>query len=218
MMGRQSNNANAQREQILQQLNTSYKIYVELKGNLREGIQVSTHYIHFTDHDLQFYTNLQDILKQFGRKCEDFAFARQTEKQDLLKYSFIIHLIFTHYLPVTLRRKAQPQQSQQPQPQYNPYQQPQQPQQQPVFTQAPYIQQPTYYNPQMPHVAPLMPGGWQPNMKAVYQQPPPPTYQQPQPYPPQQQPPPTYQQPPYNQQPYPPPYGQGYPNQPPYRK
>jgi hypothetical protein len=106
MMGRQSNNANAQREQILQQLNTSYKIYVELKGNLREGIQVSTHYIHFTDHDLQFYTNLQDILKQFGRKCEDFAFARQTEKQDLLKYSFIVHLIFTHYFPVTLRRKA----------------------------------------------------------------------------------------------------------------
>lgn len=31
---------NAQREQVLQQLNTAFKVYTELKSNLTEGIQV----------------------------------------------------------------------------------------------------------------------------------------------------------------------------------
>ena len=39
MSRRQSNNSTAQREQVLQQLNTAHKIYMELKNNLREGIQ-----------------------------------------------------------------------------------------------------------------------------------------------------------------------------------
>ncbi len=40
MAAKQKGNANAQREQVLQQLHTAFKVYSELKGNLGEGIQV----------------------------------------------------------------------------------------------------------------------------------------------------------------------------------
>lgn len=89
---RQVDNINAQREQILQQLNTSFKVYGELKGNLK----YEHSYINLTNfirEGIQFYTNFQEILKHFERKCADFAFARKTEKQDLLKYRF-------HFFPL----------------------------------------------------------------------------------------------------------------------
>jgi len=152
-----SSDQSAQREQILQRLNTAFKIYNELKDHLREGIQ--------------FYSNFQELLKQFNRKCEDFMFARQTEKQDLLKQLQVQATGFNE--------ASHPPQS--------------------------------YPQPTAPPGS--VPGGWQPNMKPVYQQPhtpqayphPPQGYQQP----PQGYPPQGYQQPPQG---YPP---QGYQQPPP---
>lgn len=62
---------NDERGQILQQLNDAYKVFKELKGNLVEAVQ--------------FYTDLQEQLKQFSGKCSDFIVARRSEKQDLLR-------------------------------------------------------------------------------------------------------------------------------------
>lgn len=42
---KQSSNQNAQREQVLQQLNTAFKVYTELKANLNEGIQVNISFL-----------------------------------------------------------------------------------------------------------------------------------------------------------------------------
>ena len=58
------------REQALQRLDQVYQEYLQLKANLREGIE--------------FYTNIQESITKFKRRCEDFAFARQTEKQELI--------------------------------------------------------------------------------------------------------------------------------------
>jgi len=195
---KQQNNTNAQREQILQSLNTAYKVYGELKGNLREGIQ--------------FYTNFQEILKHFERKCADFAFARKTEKQDLL-----------NEIQVQATGVQSP-----PQQQYN-YQPPpnQPPPNQPSQNKPPQAQQPQYQaQPQYGYQQPPP----QPHAQQPYQQPPPQSYQQPyqpqQPHPQQPQPfpqqyppgfygqaPPTYGMPPQQPGPYVPP---GYnPNAPP---
>jgi len=149
---KQSNNQNAQREQVLQQLNTAFKIYTELKNNLREGIQ--------------FYTNFQEMLKQFTGKCEDFVFARQTEKQDLLSEIQRQTTGVNSSVDMSSPSNYPPQQ-----------------QQQPVYHQ----QQ------QQQSSSPNMPGTWQPNMKPVYQQPTAPMgYNSPQPNVPFGQPPPMF--------------------------
>lgn len=41
---------------------------------------------------IQFYVNFQEILVQFKHKCEEFVFSRNTEKQDLLTYGFVVSL------------------------------------------------------------------------------------------------------------------------------
>eukprot|EP01119_Soliformovum_irregulare_P009995 TRINITY_DN2416_c0_g1_i1.p1 TRINITY_DN2416_c0_g1~~TRINITY_DN2416_c0_g1_i1.p1 ORF type:complete len:831 (-),score=256.75 TRINITY_DN2416_c0_g1_i1:39-2456(-) len=148
----------AEREAIMQQLNTAFKVYTDLKSNLREGIQ--------------FYTNFQEILRQFMRKCEDFAFARKTEKTDLVR-------------EIQHQSSAMPQQYP---PQHGGYP-PQQGYPQPPSGAYPggYAQPPptNYYpqygaqqgyppqQPQPPQGQPPqgIPGGWQPNMQPVYQQP-----------------------------------------------
>ena len=58
------------REQALNRLDQVYQMYLQLKANLKEGIE--------------FYTNIQEVILKFKRKCEDLVFARQTEKQELL--------------------------------------------------------------------------------------------------------------------------------------
>jgi len=35
---------------------------------------------------IQFYTNFQELLKTFSRQVDDFVFARNTEKADLLRF------------------------------------------------------------------------------------------------------------------------------------
>jgi len=130
---KQSGNPNAQREQILQQLTTAFKVYNELKSNLREGIQ--------------FYTNFQEILRQFSRKCEDFAFARQTEKQDLIS-----ELQKQSNQPANQGFVSSP-------PPFTTTTQQAKPQNQPYLPQG------------------VVPGQWQPIMQPVYQQPTPSTYQ-----------------------------------------
>jgi len=60
------------REQALQRLDFIYQQYLQLKANLKEGIE--------------FYTNIQEVITKFKRKCEDLAFARQTEKQELVSH------------------------------------------------------------------------------------------------------------------------------------
>jgi len=150
---KQSNNMNAQREQVLQQLNTAFKVYTELKSNLTEGIQ--------------FYTQFQDILKAFKRKCEDFVFARATEKQELIKdiqeHSHQPQQQFQSQSPQYPQQQFQPQRSPQQyssqSPQYNPQQfQPHPPPQQ--FQPHPSPQQfqphpsPQQYPPQSPQYNP----------------------------------------------------------------
>jgi len=174
---KQSGNPNAQREQILQQLTTAFKVYTELKSNLREGIQ--------------FYTNFQEILRQFSRKCEDFALARQTEKQDLIGELQKQQTTGPQSIPQSFGTT--------PVNNFSVQGKPVEPQQMPGQWQP--NMQPVYQAPQQFMYQP--PTSYQ---QAPYQQPP---YQQP----PYQQPP--YQQPPYQQPPYQqPPYGfpQGYQN------
>lgn len=37
---------------------------------------------------MQFYSKFQEILKNFRDNCSDFAFARKTEKEDLIRYLY----------------------------------------------------------------------------------------------------------------------------------
>jgi len=161
---KKSTNLNATREQVLQQLNNAFKAFVELKGNLREGIQ--------------FYTNFQELLKQFDRKCTDFVLARQTEKQDLLleiqKQTTQPNPNISHppqqmqgmYQPTTqpfygkqpmnptpqYYQQPPPQYGQQPPPQYGQQPPPQYGQQPLPFRQQPpqFVQQPFGYMTQPP--------------------------------------------------------------------
>jgi programmed cell death 6-interacting protein len=64
----QSDSAQQERILVLNKFDLAFKAYLELKSNLTEGIQ--------------FYSNLQEILKKFVQNCRDFYFARQTEKND----------------------------------------------------------------------------------------------------------------------------------------
>uniref|UniRef100_A0A1I7UU78 ALIX_LYPXL_bnd domain-containing protein n=1 Tax=Caenorhabditis tropicalis TaxID=1561998 RepID=A0A1I7UU78_9PELO len=61
----------AERERILKMLAQASDAYAELKANLEEGTK--------------FYNDLTPILVRLQQKVSDFAFARQTEKEDLMR-------------------------------------------------------------------------------------------------------------------------------------
>uniref|UniRef100_A0A0K0DNI0 BRO1 domain-containing protein n=1 Tax=Angiostrongylus cantonensis TaxID=6313 RepID=A0A0K0DNI0_ANGCA len=61
----------AERERMLKMLASGYDAFYELKGNLEEGTK--------------FYNNLTPILVRLQQKVSDFSFARQTEKEDLMR-------------------------------------------------------------------------------------------------------------------------------------
>jgi len=170
----QSQGLEAQREQVFQGLNNALKISTELKSNFREGIQ--------------FYSNFQDMLKQFLTKCTDFSLARNTEKTDLVN---------------DLLSQGQQQQQTTTVPQVNPFLQSPPPQQQfvnlqpkPTTTAPPQYQNPQHQNPQQPlvQIPTTQSYGTQ-----VQQQPT--VYQQQQPQVQQQQYQPQYQPQVYQQQP-----------------
>ncbi|KAI8803201.1 BRO1-like domain-containing protein [Cladochytrium replicatum] len=59
-----------QREQALQNLDSAYKNFKDIHGNLEEGIK--------------FYSAFQPVLNKFADNCRDFAFARNMDKKDYL--------------------------------------------------------------------------------------------------------------------------------------
>ncbi|GMT17146.1 hypothetical protein PFISCL1PPCAC_8443 [Pristionchus fissidentatus] len=61
----------AERERILKMLATAHDTFLELKGNLEEGTK--------------FYNDLTPIIVRVQQKISDFSFARQTEKEDLMR-------------------------------------------------------------------------------------------------------------------------------------
>ncbi|PIO76890.1 BRO1-like domain protein [Teladorsagia circumcincta] len=61
----------AERERVLKTLATAADSFHELKGNLEEGTK--------------FYNDLTPILVRLQQKVSDFSFARQTEKEDLMR-------------------------------------------------------------------------------------------------------------------------------------
>ncbi|CAI2348068.1 unnamed protein product [Caenorhabditis sp. 36 PRJEB53466] len=63
--------AGAERERILKMLAQAADAYTELKANLEEGTK--------------FYNDLTPILVRLQQKVSDFSFARQTEKEDLMR-------------------------------------------------------------------------------------------------------------------------------------
>ncbi|CAD54152.1 Apoptosis-linked gene 2-interacting protein X 1 [Caenorhabditis elegans] len=184
----------AERERILKMLAQASDAYVELKANLEEGTK--------------FYNDLTPILVRLQQKVSDFAFARQTEKEDLmrqLQLSIVsgqaakavvdgVNSLVSSYLtggtnaaqsPANAPPRPPPprpaapsvespippprtQQSMQATPgappQYNPYQQQQQPQMQ-QFQQHPgYYQQPMPYGQPQPMFQPQ----YQPTFAAPY--------------------------------------------------
>jgi programmed cell death 6-interacting protein len=66
---RKSNMDLARRQEVLSQFDNAFSIYTQLKFHLTEGAQ--------------FYVDFQEALKKFRSKCQDFIFARRTEKDDL---------------------------------------------------------------------------------------------------------------------------------------
>jgi len=66
-----NNTQSKKRDEILEQLSKSFVTYSELKGNIREGTE--------------FYTNFKEILNAFRTRCRDFAYARKSEKSDVLR-------------------------------------------------------------------------------------------------------------------------------------
>ncbi|ETN72488.1 hypothetical protein RB195_020836 [Necator americanus] len=61
----------AERERVLKTLAAGHDAFHELKGNLEEGTK--------------FYNDLTPILVRLQQKVSDFSFARQTEKEDLMR-------------------------------------------------------------------------------------------------------------------------------------
>ncbi|WKX95147.1 hypothetical protein Q1695_011978 [Nippostrongylus brasiliensis] len=61
----------AERERVLKMLAAGHDSFQELKGNLEEGTK--------------FYNDLTPILVRLQQKVSDFSFARQTEKEDLMR-------------------------------------------------------------------------------------------------------------------------------------
>ena len=55
----------------MSQLAAGYDAFIELQSNLAEGTK--------------FYNNLTKILSTFQTQVNDYVFARNTEKEDLLK-------------------------------------------------------------------------------------------------------------------------------------
>ncbi|KAL6057405.1 pH-response regulator protein palA/rim20 [Balamuthia mandrillaris] len=120
------NEHSRRREELVRHLSLAYSAFKETKANLQEGIE--------------FYTNFQDLLKNLRTKCKDFAWARSSEKRDLLNR---IQMSATGFsLP-----QSQSQHS------YSPQQQ----QTQPPVQSHPHPQ--TGYS---------MPGSWQPHIAPVY--------------------------------------------------
>jgi len=61
----------SERDNVLKTLATAYDVFLELEGNLKEG--------------MKFYNDLTPILCRLQQRVNDFCFARQTEKEDLMK-------------------------------------------------------------------------------------------------------------------------------------
>lgn len=61
----------SERDNVLKTLATSHDVFLELEGNLKEG--------------MKFYNDLTPILCRLQQRVNDFCFARQTEKEDLMK-------------------------------------------------------------------------------------------------------------------------------------
>ncbi|VDO35985.1 unnamed protein product [Onchocerca flexuosa] len=66
-----SSNSAAERERILKILANGHDKFLEIKSNLDEGTK--------------FYNDLTPLLLRLQQKVSDFCFARQTEKEDLMK-------------------------------------------------------------------------------------------------------------------------------------
>lgn len=60
------------REEMLKRLAAAYDVFTELNANLTEGTK--------------FYADLTTLLLQLQSKVNDLIFARNTEKEDALKY------------------------------------------------------------------------------------------------------------------------------------
>lgn len=142
---RKSTTGAVDRETLLKQLARAFDTYLELENNLNEGTK--------------FYNDLTPLLLRLQQKVSDFCYARQTEKEDLMKQ--VQQNIVSNSSGTDARqpppRPPPPQAQQQtpsapiPPPQYiNPTQS--QPQ-----TQMPY-QQPQYQpNPYVPYSQPMQP-------------------------------------------------------------
>ena len=63
------------RSEMMTQLAQGYDAYMELQGNLAEGTK--------------FYNNLTKILTTYQSNVSDFVFARNTEKDDLMKLVWV---------------------------------------------------------------------------------------------------------------------------------
>lgn len=61
----------SERDNMLKSLATAYDTFLELEGNLKEG--------------MKFYNDLTPILLRLQQRVTDFCFARKTEKDDLMK-------------------------------------------------------------------------------------------------------------------------------------
>jgi len=162
------------RSETMSQLAAGYDAFIELQSNLAEGTK--------------FYNNLTKILSTFQTQVNDYVFARNTEKEDLLK-------------TLTSASAAAPAPSRPPPPQFH-SQAPQQSAPPPAAAPAGYQPYPQQY-PGYGYAPPAQYGGYYTYPGPQGQQQPP---QQPQyPYPPQQG---QGQYPPgqYPQQPQYPPY------------
>ncbi|XP_030856163.1 programmed cell death 6-interacting protein isoform X2 [Strongylocentrotus purpuratus] len=70
-LAKQTNAGGEHRAEMLKNLATAFDIYMELTSNLHEGTK--------------FYNDLTQILVKFQSKVVDLCFARNTEKEDMLK-------------------------------------------------------------------------------------------------------------------------------------